>query len=60
MTEAAAGKAPGQLKAKGMKVHIHTPAEIDAMRKVMRPPFDKAFAEATGASGKTLLGLLGQ
>ncbi len=57
-TEKSASKAPGQLREKGMKVHIHTPAEIAAMEKVMGPAFDKAFAKATGADGKVLLGLI--
>jgi TRAP-type C4-dicarboxylate transport system substrate-binding protein len=59
-SEAAAAKAPGQLAKKGMVVHIHTPAEIKAMRDVMRPAFDKAFNAATGAEGAKLLKMIDQ
>jgi len=58
LTEASAAKAPDQLRGKGMKVHIHTAAEIATMKAAMGPAFDKAFAEATGADGKKLLDLI--
>jgi TRAP-type C4-dicarboxylate transport system substrate-binding protein len=58
VTEASAAEAPGLLAAKGMTVHIHTPAEIAAMKKVMDPPFTKAFIEATGENGKKLLDII--
>ncbi|VAW12384.1 hypothetical protein MNBD_ALPHA09-121 [hydrothermal vent metagenome] len=58
LTESSAAKAPAQLAEKGMKVHIHTPDEIAAMKAVMGPAFDKAFADATGDDGKTLLDLI--
>ncbi|MHA1523722.1 MAG: TRAP transporter substrate-binding protein DctP [Alphaproteobacteria bacterium] len=54
-TESAGGKAPGQLAEKGMKVHVLTPAEIEALRAVMQPAFDKSFAEATSGKGAALL-----
>jgi C4-dicarboxylate-binding protein DctP len=57
-TEASAAKAPDQLREKGMKVHIHTAAEIATMKAVMGPAFDKAFAEATGEDGKKLLEMI--
>ena len=57
-TEASAAKAPDQLREKGMKVHIHTAAEIAAMKAVMGPAFDKAFADATGEDGKKLLDMI--
>jgi len=57
-TEEAAAKAPGQLKAKGMTVHIHTPAEIAAMKAVMEPAFTKAFNEATKGQGQKLLDMI--
>ena len=57
-TEAAAAKAPGQLTGKGMKVHVHSAAEVKAMRNAMLPAFDKAFGEATGADGKKLLEMI--
>ena len=58
MTEESASKAPGQLKEKGMKVHIHSDSEIAAMKKAMGPAFDKAFADATGEEGKKLLSMI--
>ena len=57
-TEASAAKAPDQLLGKGMKVHIHTTAEIAAMKALMGPAFDKAFAEAAGGDGKKLLDMI--
>jgi TRAP-type C4-dicarboxylate transport system substrate-binding protein len=58
LTEESASKAPDQLRAKGMRVHIHTAAEITAMKNRMGPAFDEAFADATGADGKKLLDLI--
>lgn len=55
--ESAAG-APDELAAKGMKVHIATDEEIEALKAVMAPAFYKAFSEASGADGKKLLDLL--
>lgn len=59
-TEESAADAPKQLAEKGMKVHIHTAAEIAAMKAVMGPAFDKAFAESAGADGVKLLDLIGK
>jgi len=59
-TEESAAKAPGQLKEKGMKVHIHTADEIATMKAVMGPAFDKEFEAATGADGKKLLDMIGK
>lgn len=42
-SEKAGAAAPGQLQAKGAKVHIATPAEIAAFQKIMRPAFDAKF-----------------
>jgi C4-dicarboxylate-binding protein DctP len=57
-TEESAAKAPDQLREKGMKVHVHTDDEIAAMKAVMGPAFDKAFAKATGDDGKKLLDMI--
>ncbi len=57
-TEATAKNAPAKLREKGVKVHIHTDAEIAAMKAVMAPAFDKAFAKATGADGVKLLNMI--
>lgn len=60
VSDATAAKAPALLKAKGMIVHVHTPAEIEAMKKVMLPAFDKAFAGSTGETGKQLMKVMGK
>ncbi len=57
-SEASAAKAPGQLRAKGMKVHVHTSAEMAAMKAAMAPAFDKAFADAAGDDGRMLIDIL--
>jgi TRAP-type C4-dicarboxylate transport system substrate-binding protein len=54
----AAEAAPGQLKEKGMEVHIHTAAEIEAMKKVMQPAFAAAWEKAAGEDGKKVLDLV--
>ncbi len=57
-SEASAAKAPGQLRDKGMKVHIHTAQEIAAMKAVMDPAFSKAFDAATDGEGQKLLDMI--
>ncbi len=59
-SESASAKAPGQLKEKGMKVHVHSAAEMDAMKAVMAPAFDKSFGDSTGADGVKLIELVSQ
>lgn len=59
-SEVSAAKAPAQLEAKGMKVHIATDADIAALKAKMAPAFDKAFGDASGADGKKLLELVGK
>ncbi len=59
-TEQAAGAAPYQLATKDVQVHIHTAKEIAAMKAVMGPAFDKAFAQAAGKQGEELLELVGK
>ncbi len=58
-SEASAASAPAELEAKGMKVHVATEAEIEALQKVMGPAFNQAFGDASGEDGKKLLGLVG-
>lgn len=53
LAEAAA--APGQLRDKGMKVHVSTQQEIDAFKAVMLPAFDAAFDKAAPGTGAALL-----
>lgn len=57
-TETAAGNAPGQLRAKGMKVHIHSAQEIATMKALMEPAFTKAFDAATKGNGQKLLDMI--
>ncbi len=57
-SEEAASKAPDQLAEKGMMVHIATQEQIDALKAIMAPAFDKAFSEASGEDGKKLLELI--
>ena len=57
-TEEAAAAAPDQLREKGMKVHIHTAAEIAAMKAIMDPAFTKVFDEATKGEGQKLLDMI--
>jgi len=57
-TEEAAAAAPDQLREKGMKVHIHTAAEIATMKAIMDPAFTKAFDEATKGEGQKLLDMI--
>ncbi len=59
-TEASAGAAPYQLASKNVKVHIHTADEQAAMKAIMGPAFDKAFAEEAGEDGQKLLELVGK
>ncbi len=59
-SEVSAAKAPEQLKAKGMKVHMATEADITALKAQMAPAFDKAFGDASGEDGKKLLELIGK
>ncbi|WP_416897345.1 MAG: TRAP transporter substrate-binding protein DctP [Minwuia sp.] len=57
-SEKSAGSAPYQLATKNVKVHIHTADEIAAMKAVMGPAFDKAFAEESGEDGQKLIELV--
>lgn len=57
-SEESAAKAPAQLTEAGMAVHVATDADIEALKAVMAPAFDKAFGDASGEDGKTLLGLI--
>jgi len=60
VSEKSAAKAPGQLKEKGMKVHIASDADNAALKAVMGPAFDAAFGKASGEDGKKLLELIGK
>ena len=54
----AASKAPDQLREKGAEVHVATDDEIEALEAVMRPAFDKNFADNDDA--KKLIELIGK
>lgn len=57
-TKESLAAAPEQLREKGMKIHILTQAEIDAMKAVTLPAFEKAFMEAGGDDAKKILEML--
>lgn len=59
-TEQSAGVAPFQLAGENVTVHIHTADQIEAMAAIMRPAFDEAFADSTGADGQRILELLSE
>ena len=59
-SEESAAKAPGELADAGMTVHISTPAEMEALKTIMAPAFNKAFGDATGDDGVKLLALIDQ
>jgi C4-dicarboxylate-binding protein DctP len=57
-SQAAAADAPAQLAEKGVTIHIATAEENAALKALMGPAFDKAFAEQTGEDGTKLLELV--
>lgn len=59
VTEATADAAVGELREKGMTLHIQTPAEIEAWRKAMQPPVVEAFRRVAGDGAQRILDLLG-
>lgn len=58
ITETTAEEAIRDLKAKGMELTVHTPAQIEVWKKAMQPPVMKSFLEATGEDGKKLIDLM--
>ena len=57
-SEEAGAAAPGELEAKGSKVHINSAEENAALEAIMRPAFDEKFI-ADSPDSKKLLELLG-
>jgi C4-dicarboxylate-binding protein DctP len=57
-TEASAGAAVGELRAKGMTIHEQTAAETAAWQAVMQPPVIEAFLRAAPEGGQRALDLL--
>lgn len=58
ITEQTAGAAIGELKGKGMVIHVQTPAEEAAWKKVMEPPVIEAFLKSAPKDGKQAIDLL--
>lgn len=54
-SEISAAAAPGLLREEGMKIHVATEAEIEALQNIMRPAFNRAFLGQTGENGRRLL-----
>lgn len=54
-SEISAAAAPRLLQEEGMRVHIMTPQEVEALKSIMRPAFTEAFLAATGESGAELI-----
>ncbi|MGQ9369984.1 TRAP transporter substrate-binding protein DctP [Azospirillum sp. ST 5-10] len=54
LTEQTADEAVAELKAKGMQVHVHSPAEAKALESVMQPPVMEAFKKASDDAGKII------
>lgn len=57
-SEEASASAPGDLAAKGVKIHVATPAENAAFKAAMGPAFTDGFAEEAGPDGRKLLELI--
>jgi C4-dicarboxylate-binding protein DctP len=58
LTEETAGRAVGELRAKGMTVHVHTAAEIEQWKAVMQKPVIDAFLKAAPQDGPKLIEML--
>jgi C4-dicarboxylate-binding protein DctP len=58
-TEATAAAAVGELRAKGMTIHVQTPEEQATWRAAMQPPVIEAFRRAAPEGGGRILDLLG-
>jgi len=57
-TRESSAAAPDLLRGKGMKVHIMTPAEIDAVKAVTLPAFKEAFMDAAGDDATKIIDML--
>jgi C4-dicarboxylate-binding protein DctP len=58
LTEETAGKAAGQLREKGMTIHVQTPAEQKAWRDAMQKPVIDAFIKSAPEDGQKLIDLM--
>jgi len=59
-TKESASAAPDQLREKGMKIHIMSPAEIDTIKAKTLPAFEQAFKEAAGDDAQKIIDMLKQ
>lgn len=57
-SEISAAAAPKLLKDEDMQIHIATEPEIEALKNIMRPAFNKKFLETAGPSGSELIKLV--
>ncbi len=59
-SEISAAAAPNLLKNEDMQIHIATEPEIEALRNIMRPAFNKKYLAATGQLGSELITLVNE
>lgn len=57
-SEISAAAAPNLLKGEDMQVHIATEPEIEALKNIMRPAFNKKYLATTGHLGSELITLV--
>jgi TRAP-type C4-dicarboxylate transport system substrate-binding protein len=57
-TKESAAAAPGQLREKGMKVHIMTDDEVNAIKDLTLPAFEEAFKDAAGDDAQKIIDML--
>lgn len=57
-TKESAAAAPDQLREKGMKVHIMSPAEVDTIKSITLPAFEDAFLDAAGDDARKIIEML--
>jgi C4-dicarboxylate-binding protein DctP len=58
VTEATAAAAVGELRDRGMTIHVQTPAETEAWKAVMQRPVIEAFLRAAPEGGQRAMDLL--
>ena len=57
-TKESSAAAPDQLREKGMKVHIMTPVEVNAIKDLTLPAFKEAFKKGAGDDAKKIIDML--
>ncbi len=58
VTEATAAAAAGQLRERGMVIHVQTPAEVETWKKAMQQPVIDAFLKSAPDGGAKIIELL--